>query len=308
MTRIADQLEHDFLNRLREERNYSQHTLRAYERDLDEFLAFLEEEKTEPASVTHLQLRRFIAGLRSRGLSKATLARKLAALRSFFRHLTREGAVASNPILALRTPKQEKRLPHVLSADEVGTLLESVSGGSEADLRDRAILELLYSTGMRRSEMVALNVSDIDFLSEIVTVMGKRRKQRVCPLGSHAIRALRAWLRRRGLSDTEAARSQAPLFTNQRGGRLSDRSVARILTKRLTEAGLSARTTPHTLRHSFATHLLDRGADLRSVQELLGHTSLASTQIYTHLSAERLREIYEKAHPLARKKTKEPGR
>ena len=294
-----------FLLKLEHERGYSPHTLRAYRRDLREFTGFLTGLATDKGSVTHLQLRRFLAQLRERGVSKATVARKLAAIRSFYRLLCREGILRTNPVVALRTPKQEKRLPHVLSTEEITRLLESVNGGAPADFRDRAILETLYSTGMRRSEMVALDVREVDFVSEIVTVMGKRSKERMCPLGSHALRALRDYLHARGIGLAEAARCHEPLFLNHRAGRestrLTSRSVARVLTRRLAKAGLSAKTTPHTLRHSFATHLLDNGADLRSVQELLGHASLGSTQIYTHLSAERLREVYEKAHPLARK-------
>jgi integrase/recombinase XerC len=287
-----------FLHRLEHERNVSPHTLRAYECDIQEFLTFLGTDK----NVSHLRLRAFLAGLRSRGLSKSSIARKLAALRSFFRFLCREGIIKSNPIVALRTPKREKRLPNVLSADEVTHLLETVNSDDSADVRDRAILEMLYSTGMRVSELAGLDVKGVDFFAEVVTVMGKRRKERVCPLGSHALKALDAWLRQRGISKVKAPRCAEPLFVNLRGTRLTTRSVARILAKRLTQAGLSSLTTPHTLRHSFATHLLDRGADLRSVQELLGHASLSSTQIYTHLSAERLKEVYERAHPRAKKR------
>lgn len=285
-----------FLHRMEHEKNVSPHTLRAYELDGHEFLKFLGENK----NVTHLRLRAYLAGLRSRGLSKSSIARKLAALRSFFRFLCREEILKSNPIVALRTPKQEKRLPKILTADEVTRLLDTTSGDEPADLRDRAILEMLYSTGMRVSELAALNVKDVDFFAEIVVVMGKRRKERVCHLGSHALKALDAWLERRGISKVKASRCSDPLFVNLKGTRLTTRSIARVLAKRLTQAGLSTRSTPHTLRHSFATHLLDRGADLRSVQELLGHASLSSTQIYTHLSAERLKEVYEKAHPLAK--------
>ena len=300
MAQGSDKLIEEFLRRLEQERNCSPHTVRAYRNDLSEFIGFLKTEGSSVKRVSHLQLRKFLARLRERGVAKSTIARKLASLRSFYRHLCREGIMKANPVVALRTPKQAGHLPHVLSAEELGRLLESVNGTGPADLRDRAILETLYSTGMRRGEMVSLDVDDVDFFSEIVTVMGKRRKERICPLGSHALRALRAYLEARAISQLDAPRCKEPLFLNCRGGRLTARSVARILGKRLTLAGLSAKSTPHTLRHSFATHLLDGGADLRAVQELLGHASLGSTQIYTHLSAERLREVYEKAHPLAR--------
>ena len=302
MARNLEELSKKFLLRLEQERNFSPHTLRAYRTDLAEFAEFLTEEGAGGAdSVTHLLLRKFLARLRSRGLSKTTVARKLAALRSFFRFLCKEGVVAANPIAAVRTPKREKRLPHVLSSEEVARLLEMPSGDDRAAQRDRAILETLYSTGMRVSELVSLDVRDVDFFAEIVRAMGKRRKERICPVGSYALKALRAYLAARGISQVEAPACSEPLFLNmQKGTRLTSRSVGRMLTKRLAEANLSTKATPHSLRHSFATHMLDRGADMRSIQELLGHASLSSTQIYTHLSAGRLRQIYEKAHPRAR--------
>jgi len=328
-----------FLQRLEQERNFSAHTLRAYRKDLSEFAEFLgEDAQSKIPSVTHAQLRSFLAGLRGRGISKRTIARKLAALRSFFRFLCREGLMRTNPMLALRAPRQDKRLPHVLGPAEVARLLETASGNEEADLRDRAVLETLYSSGMRVGELVSLKVKDVDFPAEVATVMGKRRKERVCPLGSYALKALQAYLEKRGISMVRAPQCDEPLFLSLRrstllrppkqrsgeerahrssrklsterptNGRLATseaglpaRSVGRLLARRLTEANLSARTTPHTLRHCFATHLLDRGADLRSVQELLGHASLSSTQIYTHLSAERLKQVYDRAHPRAKR-------
>jgi len=296
-----------FCQRLADERHVSPHTLRAYRADLSEFAGFLAQENVALAEVSHHRLRQFLARLRERGLSRATLSRKLASLRSFYRFLVREGQIRSNPVAALRGPRRERRLPAVLSTDEVRRLLESASGTQPTDLRDRAILELLYSTGMRRSEMVALNVRDVDLASGVVRVMGKRQKERLCPVGSYAIKALRDYLDARGITPAAAAGCDEPLFLNHSNNRahqphedrLSDRSVARILKKRIAAAGLSRRATPHTLRHSFATHLLDAGADLRAVQELLGHASLASTQVYTHVSVERLREIYLRAHPLS---------
>ena len=306
MERLASP-EH-FLQRLEQERNFSPHTLRAYRKDLAEFTEFLgEDAPAKIPAVTHVQLRSFLAGLRGRGISKTTIARKLAALRSFFRFLCRDGLMRTNPMLALRAPKRDQRLPHVLGAAEVERLLETASGNDEADLRDRAILETLYTSGMRVGELVALKVKDVDFFAEVATVMGKRRKERICPLGSYALKALQAYLEKRGISMVSAPRCDEPLFLNLRGTRLTARSVGRLLARRLAEADLSARTTPHTLRHSFATHLLDRGADLRAVQELLGHASLSSTQIYTHLSAERLKQVYDRAHPRARRAPKAEG-
>lgn len=289
-----------FLRRLEQERNFSPHTLRAYTGDLGEFIAFAQEAgASSPGAVTHPLLRNYLAQLRSRGLGKSSTARKLASLRSFFRFLCKEGILEANPVKAVRTPKLDKRLPHVLSGDEIGRLLDAPSGGDLASLRDKAILETLYSTGMRVGELTGCSVRDVDFPAEIAKVMGKRRKERFCPLGSYALKALRAYLDARGITPIQAPRCREPLFANLRGTRLTSRSVGRMLGARLAQAGLSAKTHPHTLRHSFATHLLDRGADLRSVQELLGHASLSSTQIYTHLSAERLKQIYEKAHPRA---------
>jgi integrase/recombinase XerC len=301
MTSDVGALPERFLQRLEQERNYSPHTLRAYRKDLEEFVEFLGPDAGRLPAVTHVQLRSFLAHLHSRRVSKRTIMRKLASLRSFYGFLCREGTIRTNPMLGLRTPKQEKRLPNVLSVEEVARLLETASGDDAADHRDRAILETLYSSGMRVGELVSLKVSDVDFFAEVVTVMGKRRKERVCPLGSYALKALEAWLARRGISLVRAPQCREPLFLNLRGTRLTDRSVARMLAHRLAEANLSPRASPHTLRHSFATHLLDRGADLRSVQELLGHASLSSTQIYTHLSAERLKQVYDKAHPRAKK-------
>ena len=301
MAHDVNKLAERFLRRLEEERNFSPHTLRAYRTDLAEFCGFLQRERAAVTSVTHLLLRKFLTEIRSRRIAKTTIARKLATLRSFFRFLCKEGIMQSNPAVALRTPKKESRLPHVLSTDEVARLLDAPSGDDLPALRDRAILETLYSTGMRVAEMVSLDVRDLDFAAEVVRVLGKRRKERICPLGRFAIKALRAYLGARGITKTAAPVCTKPLFLNRFAGRLSDRSVGRMLARRLIEADLSAKTTPHTLRHCFATHLLDRGADLRSVQELLGHASLSTTQIYTHLSAERLRQVYQRAHPRARK-------
>lgn len=303
MTNETNNLIPVFLDRLAKKPDASPHTLRAYRTDLARFARFLEQELTDPLNVTHLQLRKFVASLRHAGAAKSSIARKLSALRSLYKHLCEEGLLESNPIKALRNPKRAEHQPHILTVDEILRLFETLNGASPADLRDRAIVETLYSTGMRRSELAALNVKDLDFISETVVVMGKRRKERICFLGSHAIKALRAWFDARGISPAAAASCREPLFINLDKGhpkqRLSDRSIARCLARRLTLAGLSNKATPHTLRHSFATHMLDCGADLRTVQEMLGHASLASTQIYTHLSAARLRQVYEKAHPLA---------
>ncbi len=306
MARTMEELFQRFQQRL-EDRNFSAHTLRAYRTDVHEFIRFLQQEGRGLESVTHLVLRKYLAGLRSRRLGKRTIARKLASLRSFFRFLSKEGVLKGNPVAALRMPKLDKRLPHILTSDEVGRLLDATSGDKLADLRDRAILEALYSTGARVAELASLSVKDVDLSARMVRVMGKRSKERFCPLGRPALKALEDYLSARGIARIKVPRCDDPLFLGLRGTRLTTRSIQRLLTRRLAQANLSARTTPHTLRHSFATHLLDHGADLRSVQELLGHASLSSTQIYTHLSARRLRQVYERAHPRARRRTRGRG-
>jgi integrase/recombinase XerC len=208
--------------------------------------------------------------------------------------------VSSNPARALRNPRKGRTLPHFLSTDEVGKLLAAPPAKSAMGLRDRAILETLYSAGLRVSEVVGLNDGDVDLAQGILRVRGKGRKERLAPLGSFAAKALQAWLAVRKLASSEPKGREAPVFTNKFGTRLTTRSVGRFLEKYLKETGLDARTSPHTLRHSFATHLLDRGADIRSVQELLGHKSLVTTQIYTHVTTANLKAAYEKAHPRAR--------
>jgi integrase/recombinase XerC len=221
-------------------------------------------------------------------------------VRSFFRFGQREGWTKANPAKALRNPRKSHKLPHWLSTDEVGKLLAAPKGGEPAALRDRAILETLYSAGLRVSELVGLSDGDLDFAAGVVRVRGKGSRERLAPIGSHAIRALTKWLKVREIAPREKQGREAPVFINRFGTRLTTRSVARMLEKYLKQTNLDTRTSPHTLRHSFATHLLDRGADIRSVQELLGHKSLVTTQIYTHVSTANLKAAYEKAHPRAR--------
>jgi integrase/recombinase XerC len=221
-------------------------------------------------------------------------------MRSFFRFGQREGWAKNNPAKPLRNPRKPRDLPHFLSSDELARLLQTPPSGQPMGLRDRAILETLYSAGLRVSEVVGLNDDDLDFAAGIVRVRGKGRKERLSPLGSYAQAAVRRWSKHRKLAPPLDRSPQRPVFTNKFGKRLTTRSVGRLLEKYLKIAGLDRRTTPHTLRHSFATHLLDRGADIRSVQELLGHKSLGTTQIYTHLSTAGLRAAYEKAHPRAK--------
>jgi integrase/recombinase XerC len=292
-----------FLQYLRVERGASVHTLKSYREDLFALVEYLADDTGQcpaPGSITIGELRGFVAALHEAGYAKSSIARRLASVRSFFRFGQREGWAKTNPAKALRNPRKSQKLPHWLSTDEVGQLLTAPPGNEPASLRDRAILETLYSAGVRVSELVNLSDGDVDFAAGIVRIRGKGKRERLAPIGSHAIRALQAWLRRRELSSREKQGREAPVFTNRFGTRLTTRSVARMLEKYLKLTGLDTRTSPHTLRHSFATHLLDRGADIRSVQELLGHKSLVTTQIYTHVSTSNLKAAYEKAHPRAR--------
>ena len=292
-----------FLQYLRVERNASDLTLKSYREDLTalaEYLGQGEGRCPPPGQITTLDLRSYVGGLHEAGYAKTTVARRLASMRSFFRFGQREGWIDTNPAKPLRNPRKSRSLPHFLSTDDLGRLLEAPLANDPMGLRDRAILETLYSAGLRVSELVGLNDGDLDFDAGVLRVRGKGRKERLSPVGSFASKALRRWLRVRKLSPKEKGGSATPVFVNKFGHRLTTRSVGRLLEKYLKITGLDRRTTPHTLRHSFATHLLDRGADIRSVQELLGHKSLVTTQIYTHVSTAALREVYERAHPRAR--------
>lgn len=292
-----------FLQYLQVERNASPLTLKSYREDLEILRAYLTESYganlPEPGDLTTLDLRGYSAFLHNAGYAKSTIARRLASLRSFFRFGNREGWCEENPAKPLRNPRKHRSLPHFLSSDELAKLLEAPPAANPMGLRDRAILETMYSAGLRVSEVVGLNDSDIDFDAGILRIRGKGRRERLGPLGSYAAKAARCWLSNRNLHPALAESGDAPVFTNRFGRRLTTRSVGRMLEKYLKTSGLDHRTTPHTLRHSFATHLLDRGADIRSVQELLGHKSLTTTQIYTHVSTANLRAVYERAHPLA---------
>jgi integrase/recombinase XerC len=292
-----------FLRYLRVERNASEMTIKSYREDLAGLVEFLQAgHDSIPAvdQITTHDLRAFVAALHEAGYAQSSVARRLASLRSFFRFAQREGLVANNPAKPLRNPRSRRPLPHFLSTAQLRRLLHAPPAADRLGRRDRAILETMYSAGLRVGEVVALNDSDVDLENGIVRVRGKGRRERMAPLGSYAEKALRRWLAVRELSSQEPAPPLAPVFVNRFGRRITTRSVARMLEKYLKLTGLDLRTTPHTLRHSFATHLLDFGADIRSIQELLGHKSLLTTQIYTHVSTAALREVYEKAHPLAR--------
>jgi len=292
-----------FLNYQRTERNASDLTLKSYREDLTALADYLEEAHDGhcpgPSEVPALELRGYVGALHDAGYAKSTIARRLASLRSFYRFGQREGWVDHNPAKALRNPRQGRSLPHFLSAEDIGRLLQAPPAGTPAGLRDRAILETMYSAGLRVSEAVGLNDGDIDFRASVLRVRGKGKRERFAPIGSYATDALQRCLKTRKLHVHEPTGVEAPVFVNKFGRRITTRSVARMLEKYLKETGLDDRTSPHSLRHSFATHLLDRGADIRSVQELLGHKSLVTTQIYTHVSTAGLREAYEKSHPRA---------
>lgn len=292
-----------FLRYLNVERNASELTIKAYRDDLSslaEFLAAGAGEPPSPDQIGVLDLRGYVSALHEAGYAKSSVSRRLASLRSFFKFAQREGYTKSNPAKPLRNPRPDRYLPHVLSTAEIGQLLDSPSRVEPLGRRDKAILETMYSAGLRVSETVGINDEDLDLEEGLVRIRGKGKKERLAPIGSFAAKALRGWLAVRILDPKLAGSPQAPVFTNKFGGRLTTRSVARMLEKYLLQTGLDLRTSPHSLRHSFATHLLDRGADIRSVQELLGHKSLVTTQIYTHVSSAGLREVYERAHPRAR--------
>lgn len=335
----------EFLNYLNFEKRFSKHTAKCYGADLRQFGEFLIGSATgvsdssgagaEPTSLPSIEseqggtatvlvtqseakvdqlflsvdintVRGYLAFLNERQYSKTTIARKLATLRSFYKFLVKRGHTSSNPVTAVRTPKQEKKLPRFLEYEEVKQLLETPPTDNWLGARDKAILETLYSTGIRVSELVALNMDDIDFLGEVVHIRGKGKKERIAPIGSSALQAIQHYMEfRNRRAQSNSNFDLKVLFVNKHGRSLSTRSVRRKMDKYLKMAGLDPAISPHTLRHSFATHMLNNGADLRSVQELLGHQSLSTTQIYTHLTTNKLKEVYESAHPREQSQTPE---
>lgn len=287
-----------FLEHLRVERQSSEHTLRCYEDDMGQFERFLEETGgvgDDPAAIDARRLRRYSAWLSGQGYAASTVARRLASLRSYFRHLRRGGEVATDPAASLRNPKQPKRLPKLLRVEEVVRLLDSIPVAEPLGTRDRAMFETLYGGGLRVSEVVGLDLEDLDLDEELIRVRGKGKRERLCPIGAMAVH----WIRLHLTSRTPRSALERAVFLNRYGDRLTSRSVGRLLEEHLARAGIRSAASPHTLRHSFATHLLDRGADLRSVQELLGHRNLTTTQIYTHVTQERILDVYQEAHPRA---------
>jgi integrase/recombinase XerC len=293
-----------FLRYLTVERNASPLTIKSYREDLttlSDYLGQAMNREPQPGEISSTDLRGYVSAMHEAGYAKSSVSRRLASMRSFFRFAQREGLAASNPAKPLRNPRPDRKLPHFLTTDEISRLLEMPPANTALGLRDRAILETMYAAGLRVSEAVGMNDDDLDWQAGIVRIRGKGKRERLAPLGTYAIRALRRWIEARDKSRPGRTGTK-PTFTNRFGNRLTTRSVARLLEKHIQKAGLDSRTSPHTLRHSFATHLLDRGADIRSVQELLGHKSLVTTQIYTHISTSGLKEVYERAHPRAEKK------
>lgn len=290
-----------FLGAMVAERGCSPFTVKSYREDLLQLAEFLASAGCRtPGEATSAILRRFAGGLHAAGYASSTVARKLASTRSFYAFGQREGWVKANPAKPLRGPKRARKLPRFLTGEEIGRLLAAPKPRAAGGIRDRAILELMYSAGLRVRELVTLDDGDLDLRGSTVRVRGKGRRERLGIVGSHARGAIEAWLASRPRPRATAGARAQPLFTNKFGTRLSVRGVARLLEKHLLTAGLAGRASPHTLRHSFATHLLDAGADIRSVQELLGHKSLVTTQIYTHVTTTRLLDAFDRAHPRAR--------
>lgn len=289
-----------FLRYLEIEKNVSTHTLINYWNDLRQLKEFLTKERIEKIEeITYQQVRKFLAYLRERGVAKSTLTRKLATLRSFFNFLFQEGRIKTNPAKYVTNPKLEKRLPVFLEVEEIFNLLAEIEKDQQfKGRRNLAILEVLYSSGIRLSELIGLNLSDIDLIGGVIKVLGKGRKERIVPIGQKAIEAIEKYLAMRNQVANKNPEEKA-LFLNKFGGRLSGRAIRNIINQYCRLISLHKKISPHTLRHSFATHLLNAGCDLRSVQELLGHRNLSTTQIYTHLTTAHLKAIYHKAHPRA---------
>lgn len=314
-----DPVLHGFLTYLRAERNASEHTLESYRMDIEQFCKMVLEQDASATAINWDDVsvhdaRSFVVSLQNDELTKTSIIRKMSAMRSFYRYMLRENAVSVNPFAGLTSPKRGKLLPKYMTVAEVSRLLDSpaqywqtangqqlTKSDAHAQLsisRDSAILEVIYSGGLRISEAIGLNLGSVDLIGGVMLVRGKGKKERICALGGPANRALRSYLKVRAVWNPDT-RKEAPLFVNQDGNRITPRSFQRNFKLYLEQAGLPADLTPHKLRHSFATHLLDAGADLRSVQELLGHANLSTTQIYTHISSERMKAVYAKAHPRA---------
>jgi integrase/recombinase XerC len=290
-----------FIKSLDAEKGYSPNTCQSYKKDLEGFLAFVCEKQAsdDPVKVENIDpliIRGYLGALHKK-LKKSSIARKLSCLRSFFRFLLKNGVIRNNPAELILTPKQGKHVPEYLTVDEIFNLLDQIKNDSVLDIRNRAIIETLYSTGIRVSELAGLNIEDVDISSGFIKVLGKGNKERVTPIGHRAIQAISTYRQALEKQNHRLPENNGPLFLNSRGGRLTTRSIARILDKLARACALLTPVSPHTLRHTFATHMLDSGADLRIVQELLGHKSLSTTQKYTHVSIDKLMKTYDRAHP-----------
>lgn len=295
----AETLTEGFFYHLRAERNASPRTLEAYGRDLGQFFGFIEEwlgGRPALGAIDHLLIRSYLSDLQGRHYSRRSIARKMAALRSFFKYLCREEILEHSPMLGVSTPRLEKKLPAFLYTNEVETLLAQPDTATPRGLRDRAILEMIYGCGLRASEVVGLNLGDLDFEAEYVRVFGKGSKEREVPFGTEALRAMSQYLK---IRRPPPGVKEKAVFLNKAGGRLSDRGLRRLLQKYLRQTAIARRITPHALRHSMATHMLENGADLRTIQELLGHASVSTTQIYTHVGRQMIKKQYDRAHPRA---------
>jgi len=294
----------EFLRHLGLEKNASAYTVKSYREDLTQAVEFFKSQATVNLErLTPRQVRAYLAWLHEQGYAKTTIARRLAALRSWLRFSCRQGTLAKNPAFGLRGPRQDKRLPHFLSPAELAKLL-AAPDDTALGLRDQAILETLYSGGLRVSELVGLEIDDLDLSAGTARVRGKGKRERIVLLGPPSVKAIKSWSAARDSIVSATRKPAKAVFLNHRGSRLTTRSVGRLLEKYLKITGLDPRTSPHTLRHSFATHLLDNGADIRSVQELLGHRNLTTTQVYTHVTTSRLHESYRAAHPRAKARTR----
>lgn len=292
----------EFLRYLGVEKNASAHTVKSYREDLSQVVEFLKHHVGNigsPGDVTSRHLRAFLVWLHERQYAKTTIARRLAAVRSWFKFLCRRGVIAANPADGLRGPRPDKKLPTFLPEQDVGTLLASPDDDTRLAQRDRALLETLYSAGLRVSEATGMNLTDVDLADGVATVRGKGKRERLVFFGPSAKEAMNDWMAARSSLLTHLRKTSDAIFLNKNGTRLTPRSVARILSKYIQKTGLNSEISPHSMRHSFATHLLDHGADIRGVQELLGHRSLTTTQIYTHVTTGKLQDNYRKAHPRA---------
>jgi len=300
---------HDFENYLNVEKNVSGHTRTAYVADLQEFTGFLTENllignPDEIIDVTPEMIRQYLSHLYLKKVKKVTVNRKISSLRAFYKYVLRTGKIGKNPAEMIQTLKTEKYMPNFLSVDEMLAIFKGQQDHSVLGLRDRAIMEIFYSCGLRLSELAGLDVIDLDFNQKLVKVRGKGRKERIVPVGTPALEAVRDYLTKTGEMRKETATDvfKKPLFLNARGGRITTRNIARIVDAATVKSGIGRKISPHALRHSFATHLLNAGADLRSIQELLGHESLSTTQKYTAININRMMEVYDKAHPRTQKK------